>query len=270
MVLLKHINWRDFYVGVLTGIGFTKFWLISDGLLTRTALPYRKPPVAIWIISLVPLLTVFWSLDPVACVFWFWRVHVLYGSYNKVQSRKSLGLGVGIVVVVQLVLALFDDAVRPDALTDNAQRYAMLSWALIGTNPYLSVLGGANIGVAAARITVGLIIGVAIWTRKKSIIIAAVIAIVFTVFYTPDARYEIQHITHSIVIRMQLITGESITEIEPKDLSSSIVSSVVEDVQIASIIVDRPDLIGKAKQDEKGFYIREWVWYGYGYGSFND
>jgi hypothetical protein len=270
LVLLNLINWRDFYVGLLTGIGFTKFWLISDGLLTRTALPYRKPPVAVWIISLVPLLTIFWTLDPVTTFLWFWRVHVIYGSYSKIESRKSLALGVGVVLLIQLVLSWNENVARPDALTDNAQRYGMASWALIGTNPYLSVLGGANIGMSAARLTVFLVLYAAVWTRQKAIILAAVMAVVMVFVYTPDARFNIEQLTQSFILRVQLVTGQSKAAIEPKDTSTIFIEKVQDDSPLAAIILDRPDLIGVAEKDENGYYIRHWVWNGYGYGSFND
>jgi len=256
----KPISLRDFSIGLLTGIGFTKFWLLSDGLLARTALPYRKPPISIWIISIVPLLTIFWSLDPLACVLWFWRVHVIYNSYSKVQDRKSLIWGVGIVLIIQLFIAMLENDIRPRGLTDNPQRYAMISWAMIGTNPFLSVLGGANIGISTARLALFSLIGAAIWTRQHAIVFAAVLGITLFVFFTPDDRHNFTTFNEATTTRIQLVTGQS----------NNINNDVKSDSQTAAIVLDRPDLIGKAKKDQEGNYIRPWLWHGYGYGSFND
>ncbi len=274
--MLARMNLRDFFIGLLIGVGLTKFWLISDGLLTRTALPYRKPPLTIWFISIIPLVTIFWTLDPIATFFWFWRVHVIWGSLTKVESRKSLVTGLAIVLLVQLVIAISEDVIRPMGLTDNAQRYAMFSWVMIGTNPFLSILGSANLGVSAARLPLALLIVISLWTRKWFLLVSVLVALLFAFYFTPDSRFEIPVVKNAFWIRYELIVGKS-KVVVPSQKTGDLVLDMVKidnndgiDELVKAIGLDRPDLIGKAIKNSDGKYERPWLWHGYGFGSYND
>lgn len=242
---------RDYLIGLFAGIGLTKYWLLADGFLILTAIPFKSPPKAIWIISIIPLLTVFWSLDPVSAVFWFWRVHVIYSSFIKVKKKHQLAIGILIVVFPSILFASFETGYRPIGFTDNAQRLGLQSWALIPLLSLLPLYGSIGIGISAARLPLVLLIASAIYTRKRELIAGSIIALMVFFIHTPDGRLNPSFLFDAYDIRRELFHSHG-------------------DNNLKAIVQDRPDLIGHAEVNMNGSYKRNFEWFGYGYGSYSD